>query len=473
MKGMRNLVFAHLQISTAFSLLSSTISIPALVEEAKKLNFSALAITDRNVLYGILPFYQACIREGIKPIVGMTADVENPESGQIHPVILLAKNQEGYGNLLKISSAIKTRETESISWKWLKAYHSGLIAVTPGRDGEIEQLLAGGHNERAKAAANRYTDTFGHDSFYISIQIHDPGKDRQTADELGAFSREAGIPVCATNDVRYLHHDDAFALQCLEAIRDGYKLSEASQMENSGEYFLKSGEEMAELFAEHPDALENTLAIAEKCNVMIETGRQLLPTFPLPERTAAGETLRQLCLKGLEEHGHMDDKGYKERLYYELDVIGRMGFNDYFLIVWDFMKYARENAILTGPGRGSAAGSLVAYTLGITDVDPIEHGLLFERFLNPERVSMPDIDIDFPDHRRDEVIEYVINKYGKLHVAQIITFGTLAAKAAVRDTARAFGFNAKELETLSRAIPSRPGTTLRQAHNESSLASFC
>ena len=460
--------YAHLQVSTAFSLLSSTISIPALIEQAKKMKFSALAITDRNVLYGVLPFYQGCVKAGIKPIIGMTADVENDESETHYPVVLLAKNNDGYKNLMKISSAIKTQQQEKISWKWLRAYSAGLIALSPGLKGEVEQLLFAGEKEKAAAAANRYLTVFGKDSFYLSLQNHNTAESSSMLETLKGFAKENDFPVIATNDVRYLKKDDSFAYKCITAIRDGSKLEEDEHKDQLlSEYYLKSQREMAELFADIPEALENTLKIVERCNVMIETNKELLPKFPLSDGVSATEKLRELCIQGLNERCDDPNQQYFERLNYELGVIGRMGFNDYFLIVWDFMKYARDHGILTGPGRGSAAGSLVAYVLGITDVDPIEYGLLFERFLNPERISMPDIDIDFPDHRRDEVIEYVMTKYGKLHVAQILTFGTLAAKAAMRDTARAFGMSMREMEQLSSFIPSKLGISLQQAYKES------
>lgn len=466
------MMFVHLQLSTAFSLLSSTISIHSLMEQAKKHNFSALAITDHNVLYGVLPFYKACIKAGIKPIIGMTAQIFSEIDEDSHSLVLLAKNNEGYKNLLKISSAIKTQQKEAISWKWLQAYSSGLMAITPGISGEIEQLLIDGQEEQAVEAAKKYKQLFANESFFLGLQNHGTVKSKELLEKIIAFSKEVDVPVVATNDVRYLERGDKSAYDTLIAIREGEKLADLPAT-NEHEHNFKSKQEMGELFADYPEALEKTLLIAERCNVMIETHQELLPAYPLPTGKTAAGLLKELCHQGLKERCFEPGAAYMDRLNYELGVIGRMGFNDYFLIVWDFMKYARDHGILTGPGRGSAAGSLVAYVLGITDVDPIEHGLLFERFLNPERISMPDIDIDFPDHRRDEVIEYVMNKYGKLHVAQIITFGTLAAKAAVRDTARAFGLNAKEMEQLSRLIPSRGGMTLERAYKESEgLRSF-
>ncbi|VEF47332.1 DNA polymerase III subunit alpha [Bacillus freudenreichii] len=457
--------FVQLQIATAYSLLSSTISIPELVQEAKKNNYTALAITDHNVLYGVLSFYQTCKKAGIKPIIGMTADVQ-ADGQQSYPLVLLARNNIGYANLLKISSAIQIQPEKTISWKWLKSYSEGLIAITPGINGEIEQLLKTGETDKAAMATERYISTFG-DSFYLSLQNHQTETPSGFVDTLATFAEEAGIKTVVTNDVHYLKKEDAFACKCLHAIRDGEKLEISDEnLYRAGEYYFKTQTEMTQLFSGYPEALENTFRIAEECNVFIETDRHLLPKYPLPENQTAKAMLFEQCKKGMAKRG-IENPEYRKRLEYELKIINQMGFNDYFLIVWDFMKYARENNILTGPGRGSAAGSLVSYVLEITDVDPIKHGLLFERFLNPERVSLPDIDIDFPDIRRDQVIEYVAEKYGKMHVAHIITFGTFAAKAAVRDTARVFGLSTKEMEQLSKKMPSRLGLTLEHAIKES------
>ncbi|HLU22523.1 MAG TPA: DNA polymerase III subunit alpha [Bacillaceae bacterium] len=457
------MTFAHLQISTAYSLLSSTISIPALVKQAKEYDYKALAITDHNTLYGVLSFYKACVQAKIKPIIGMTADIEGTESNHTYSIILLARNNNGYKNLLKISSVIKTSPDKRISIKWLKAYSKGLIAISPGENGEIESTLLAGNIEQASIIANNLKSVFEPGSFYLSLQNH--GEENLIA-EIEKISQQQSIPYVATNDVRYLHKGDRFASDCMAAIRDGFKLHEI-EIHHAGEKYFKNQEEMISLFSQYRDAIHNTMEIVDKCNVMIETNQQLLPKYPLPEGETAATALKKLCYSEIEKRQLSTNPEYIKRLKYELSIIDKMGFNDYFLIVWDFMKYAREQHILTGPGRGSAAGSLVSYLLGITDIDPLEHGLLFERFLNPERVSMPDIDIDFPDHRRDDVIQYVMNKYGKLHVAQIITFGTFAAKAALRDTARVFGLSSQEMEQLSKFIPGRLGITLKDAYKES------
>ena len=285
---------------------------------------------------------------------------------------------------------------------------------------------------------------------------------------LLSLSQKLNIPIVATNSVQYLEKDDSFAHEVMLAIKNGDKVNDENHEKLGSDYFyLKTPEEMVEAFSEIPEALENTIAIEKRCQVNIELNKTFLPVYPTENGMQAEDYLDMLCKKGLAERITNPSEEYQKRLAYELSVIKRMKFSNYFLIVWDFMRYSRENGIFTGPGRGSAAGSLVAYVLYITDVDPIQHHLLFERFLNPERISMPDIDIDFPDHRRDEVIEYVADKYGDLHVAQIVTFGTMAAKAALRDVGRAFGFNSKELDHLSRLIPTRLGISLNAAYNES------
>lgn len=466
--GVGKLSFAHLQIATAFSLLSSTVSIPSLVQRAKQLHIPALAMTDRNVLHGVLPFYKACSQAGIKPIIGLTVDLFEESEEKVYPLILLAKNNIGYKNLLKISSVINIDPNRVLLWKWLQAYKEGLIAITPGEEGMIEQYVRAGKIEEAQEVVDRFRKLFGSDCFYLSLQNDGREERKERVKELAQFAKQISLPLVATNNVHYVNKEDHFAYRCLLAIRDGEKMSDQSgAVVDQQEQYLKTPDEMKELFQSYPTAIKNTLKIAEQCNVFIETNKNLLPKYPLKKNENAKNVLRRLCEEGLKKR-NIDQQNYQERLHYELTVIDQMGFNDYFLIVWDFMKYARDQGIITGPGRGSAAGSLVAYSLQITNVDPIKHGLLFERFLNPERVSMPDIDIDFPDHRRDEVIEYVAKKYGKMHVAQIITFGTFATRAALRDTARAFGLPQQEIDTLAKMVPSSPGMTLKKAVEQSS-----
>lgn len=461
--------FAHLQIKTGYSLLSSTITPEKLAEYGKKLGLKALAVTDHNVLYAAVPFYKACKANGIKPIIGLTADIQSPlGQDRAFPLVLLAKNNNGYQNLLKISSLIQTKYRQGLPIKWLKAYSKGLAAFTPGMEGEIEQFILKGELEKASQVAKQFKNVFEKENFYFSLQDHLLSQEETIRSGLMALSKEQEIPCLVTNDVQYLDKSDAFSHECLLAIRDGAKMIDKNRKTLAAdEYDLKSPAEMFNRFSSYPEALQNTMNLAEQCTVEIHFHQQLLPKYPLPDHENAKDVLLRLCMQGLEKIDKKEDPSYLERLSYELSVIDKMGFDDYFLIVWDFMKFARSQNILTGPGRGSAAGSLVAYLLDITDVDPLKYGLLFERFLNPERVTMPDIDLDFPDHRRDEVIRYVAEKYGKVHVAQIITFGTLSAKAVIRDLARVFGFQGKELDEISKMLPSRIGLTLMDAYRDS------
>ncbi|MBD1380102.1 DNA polymerase III subunit alpha [Metabacillus arenae] len=463
--------FVHLQVQSAYSLLSSSVKIEKLVEQAKHQKFRALAITDVHVMYGAIAFYKLCEKHGVKPIIGLTASVLVEENQELsYPLVLLAENNAGYRNLLKISSALQTKSKAGMKESWLKSYREGVIAVSPGHDGVIEQLLLSGLYEEAEAMLSRFVSIYGKNSFYLSIQKVHKGIEEQNLNRaILELSEKTGVKAVATNNVHFLQKEDAFAHKCLLAVKEGKKLSEMIEEKSlfTEELYLKSAEEMAELFADNPEVLENSLHIAQRCHVKLELGITQLPTYPAPQGESADEYLERICLKGLKERFPQPDDSYYKRLTYELDIIKKMQFSDYFLIVWDFMKHAHEQGILTGPGRGSAAGSLVAYALKITNVDPIEHRLLFERFLNPERVTMPDIDIDFPDNRRDEMITYVTKKYGAMHVAQIITFGTLAARAALRDVGRVMGISAKEADRLTKMIPSRVGITLQEALNES------
>ncbi|WP_042459660.1 DNA polymerase III subunit alpha [Neobacillus dielmonensis] len=462
--------FIHLHVYSAYSLLSSTASVPKLVENAQKKGYHALALTDRNVMYGAIEFYKLCKQHQIKPIIGLTADIESIyKENEAFPLVLLAENNEGFKNLIKISSSLQTKTENGIPIRWLKHYSEGVIAISPGIEGEIEQALLNHDVAAAEKVAKEYVAIFGQGNLYLSIQNHRLASERAISNPLQKLSQLLNIPLAATNCVHYLEKEDTFAHECLLAIKNGDKLQDEQREKlGSDEFYLKTAGEMVEDFSDLPEALENTLNIGERCNVNIDLGKTFLPSYPTEDDIPSDVYLEKLCLQGLKERfSSPPGSEYYDRLNYELDVIKRMKFSDYFLIVWDFMKYARDKRILTGPGRGSAAGSLVAYTLYITDVDPIQHHLLFERFLNPERISMPDIDIDFPDNRRDEVIEYVAHKYGELHVAQIVTFGTLASKAVLRDVGRAFGLNTKELDYMARLVPPRMGGTLADAYKES------
>ncbi|WP_449537232.1 DNA polymerase III subunit alpha [Ferdinandcohnia sp. Marseille-Q9671] len=462
--------FVHLQVQSAYSLLSSAAKLEDLVKKASSLGLKALALTDENVMYGAVAFYKECRKYGIKPIIGLTAQILSEEDGQgtAYPLVLLAKNNKGYQNLLKISSAIQTKSKAGLPRRWLSQYREGLIGISPGRMGDVEQNLKVGNVEEAKRCANSYKQIFEPGSFYLSVQNHNVHNEDKINELKLMIGNDLEIPVVATNHVQYIEKSDSFAHECLLSIKNGTKLADEDRVVlPSKEYYLKSPTEMIDLFFETPVVIENTLKIAQQCNVEIELGKFALPKYPVPNHEPAADYLSRICLKGLHERYQHPSDEQLDRLQYELEVIRKMNFSDYFLIVWDFMKYAHENGIVTGPGRGSAAGSLVAYVLHITDVDPLEHQLLFERFLNPERISMPDIDIDFPDNRRDEMIEYVSKKYGRLHVAQIITFGTLAARAALRDVGRVMGISPKEADFLAKQVPSRLGITLKQAYEES------
>ncbi|MCA1032330.1 DNA polymerase III subunit alpha [Bacillus timonensis] len=463
--------FIHLQVKSAFSLLKSSAQIEKLVKKAHEIGYSALAITDENVMYGALSFYKECKKLGIKPIVGLTATIisdANAEHEEAYPLILLAKNQKGYVNLLKLSSILQTTSKVGVPKKWLPHYSEGLIAITPGISGEIETLIEKGKEDEARAHIDFYQKIFSRGDFFFSIQNHDLVEEKKLYNRMSFLAKEKDVPFVATNNVQYIEKSDAFAHECLLSIKDGTKLSdEERRVLPNEEYYLKSPKQMVDLFYDMPEVLENTIRISNKCCLELELGVMSLPKYPVPNNESADEYLARICMIGLKKRGKHEEDAYLSRLTYELDVIQKMKFSDYFLIVWDFMKYAHDHDILTGPGRGSAAGSLVSYVLSITDVDPIEHALLFERFLNPERISMPDIDIDFPDNRRDELIDYVAKKYGRVHVAQIITFGTLAARAALRDVGRVMGIPTKEADFLAKQIPHKLGITLQEAYDES------
>lgn len=462
--------FVHLQVSSAYSLLSSTASIKSLVHTAKERGYSALALTDRNVMYGIAAFYKECVKQGIKPILGATVDViseKNPDKG--YPLVLLAKNNIGFRHLLKITSAIQTKNQQGIPVKWLTHYSDGLFAISPGREGEIEQALLNNDIEHALNAIHLYNSIFSSNHFFLSIQKHGIPEEEGLNRMIKQVADETNVKMVAANNVLYVHQDDQFAYQSLLAIKNGVKLSDMqSDGWDSNQYYLKEKDKMIELYNNELDLMENAWNISQACHAELGGTLTSLPKYPVPAEASAATYLENLCKEGLFRRYGQPTQELINRLNYELAIIIKMNFSDYFLIVWDFMKFARDNGILTGPGRGSAAGSIVAYVLYITDVDPIQYNLLFERFLNPERVTMPDIDIDFPDVKRETMIQYVKSKYGELHVAQIITFGTLAAKAALRDVGRVFGLTAKELEQLSRSIPSKLGITLQESMKESS-----
>ncbi len=451
-------MFVHLQIRSGYSLLNSSIQIEELIKKAKENNFTALALTDENVLYGVFPFYEQCLAAGIKPIIGMITTLENGDQ-----LILLAKNQQGYHHLIKISSIIQLEMQAGISISQLKQYSAGLIAITSGvRTGKsVEKFLLQGQLEEAKKILQMYIEIFGIEDTYLSIQQHGLEEEEQMYELLLELSEELHIPLVLTNDVHYLESNDAIIHDCLTAIKNNTTIKPNLIGQ---QYYLKTSEQMHSILQDE-EPFQNTLRIAGKCQFTMPTQKPELPKFHVPTNETNEQYIERLCLEGLiKKLGTVVDN-YKERLQFELSVIRKMDYIDYFLIVADFMEFAHTQGILTGTGRGSAAGSLVSYALSITSVDPIEYDLLFERFLNPDRISMPDIDIDFPDHRRDEVIAYVAKKYGSAHVAQIITFGTLAARAALRDVGRAFGSTLTD--SLTKQVPMKVGITLKEALAES------
>ncbi|WP_102345301.1 DNA polymerase III subunit alpha [Bacillus sp. Marseille-P3661] len=454
----------HLHVHSAYSLLNSTATIDDLVSAAVKKDFKALALTDENVMYGAVPFYKACKKQNIKPIIGMVLSMQailSPVNEKNYQLILLAKSNEGYRNLLKLSTLVQTQYQSGVPIHVVQEFTKGTIAITP-LTAELTQSMLHQQWDQALQLVNQLVTLFNGD-FYVGVPpIH--------LDEhkmIVQFCKNNSIPMVVNNPIHYLEKDDALIHQCLQAIKYGKKLSEFTQ-EVQQESFMKEENELVRQFQSNPEALENTVKIANQCNVEIKLGDMILPKFPLPNGVSAVQYLKSLCLKGLEKrYAPSPSKIARERLEYELSIIENMQFSDYFLIVWDFMNYAHKHSIITGPGRGSAAGSLVAYVLGITNVDPLAYNLLFERFLNPERITMPDIDIDFPDIRRDELIQYVSKKYGKNHVAQIVTFGTLAARAAIRDVGRVLGMPLSDIDRWTKYIPSRPGITLNEAVKES------
>ncbi|MDR0839849.1 MAG: DNA polymerase III subunit alpha [Christensenellaceae bacterium] len=464
--------FTHLHVHTQYSLLDGAARITDLVARAKELGMGALAITDHGAMYGVIDFYKACNKAGIKPILGMEAYVA-PRSLQDREgvreyahLILLAKNEQGYKNLMRLSSIAfidgfyyKPR----IDYAVLEQYREGLICLSACLAGDIPQLLLQGRYDSAKALAERLLRMFGED-FYIELQNHGLPDQLAVLPQLAQIARELGIKTVATNDIHYVNQEDAESQDVLLCIQTNRVVTDENRMRMSADaFYLKSEDEMRQALYDYPEAIEATAEIAEKCSVSIDFGARRLPEFTAPEGLGNSAYLRKLCEEGLRRKMPDADDAIWERLYYEVSVIIEMGFVDYFLIVWDFVDFAHRNGIYVGPGRGSGAGSLVAYAMDITDIDPIKYDLIFERFLNPERISMPDFDIDFCIERRQEVIDYVVGKYGADHVAQIITFGSMAAKAAIRDVARALDMPYADADRISKMVPTTLGMTLNKA----------
>ncbi|AIS52846.1 DNA polymerase III subunit alpha [Thermoanaerobacter kivui] len=468
-------MFVHLHIHSEYSLLDGSCRIKDLIAKTKELNMKAIAITDHGVMYGAIDFYKEAVSQGIKPIIGCEIyvaprsmyDREYGIDNENYHLVLLAKDMTGYENLMKIVSVASIEGfyyKPRVDKQFLKDHSEGLIALSACLAGEVPSHILRGEYEKAKEAALFYDSIFGRGNFYLELQDHGILEQQKVNKELIRLSKETGIPLVATNDVHYLEKKDAKAHEVLLCIQTGKTIDDEDRMSfPTDEFYLKSPEEMENLFSCCKEAIENTEKIADMCNVEFEFNKTKLPKYDLPEGVDSYEYLRNLCFEGLKRRYKNPSEEAIERLNYELSVINQMGYVDYFLIVWDFIKFAKDNGIMTGPGRGSAAGSLVAYCLGITNVDPLKYNLLFERFLNPERVSMPDIDSDFCYERRQEVIDYVVRKYGKDNVAQIITFGTMAARAVIRDVGRALNYPYAEVDAIAKMIPFELGMTINKA----------
>lgn len=473
------MAFTHLHVHTEYSLLDGASRISDLVSRAKELGMDSLAITDHGVMFGVIDFYRECLKQGIKPIIGCEVytaartrfDKDVDKDKRMGHLILLARNNEGYRNLMKIVSEgyrngfyYKPRIDREV----LSEYSEGIIALSACLAGKVQSHLLNGNYEGAKEEALAMERIFGKGNFYLELQDQGLEEEMRILPDMKRLHEETGIPFVATNDVHYVRQEDAFAQDVLMCIQTGSTVDDDNRMRFSNDqFYLKSESEMRRIFANIPEACDNTARIAEECNVSFTFGELHLPDFRAPDGLANREYLRKLCADGLKtRYPEADGEEWKsltERLDYELTTIENMGYVEYFLIVWDFINYARSQNIMVGPGRGSAAGSIVAYTLRITDIDPIKYGLIFERFLNPERVSMPDIDIDFCAERRGEVIEYVTRKYGSDNVSQIVTFGTMKAKQAVRDVGRVLNVSYSETDAIAKAIPAALKMTLDKA----------
>ena len=468
--------FAHLHVHTEYSLLDGSNKIKEYVSRVKELGMNSAAITDHGVMYGVIDFYREARKQGIKPILGCEVYVA-PNSrfdretaggeSRYHHLVLLAENNTGYANLMKI---VSRGFTEGYYYKprvdkdLLRQYHEGIIALSACLAGEVQRYLSRGLTEEAKKVALEYQDIFGKGNFFLEMQDHGIPEQQLVNQRQIQLSKETGIELVVTNDIHYTYAEDAKPHDILLCIQTGKKLDDENRMRyEGGQYYVKSPQEMEALFPYAKQALENTQKIANRCEVEIEFGVTKLPKYDVPDGMTSWEYLNKLCWEGLKKHYGESSRELKERLRYELDTIRSMGYVDYFLIVWDFIKYAKDHGIAVGPGRGSAAGSIVSYCLEITNIDPIRYQLLFERFLNPERVTMPDIDVDFCFERRQEVIDYVVRKYGKDRVVQIVTFGTLAARGVIRDVGRVMDLPYAFVDSIAKMIPQELNITIDKA----------
>ena len=471
------MAFTHLHVHTEYSLLDGSSKIKELLPRAKELGMDSLAITDHGVMYGVIDFYKKAKEVGIKPILGCEVYVapgsrfdreQSRGEDRYYHLVLLAENNQGYQNLMKIVTRGFTEGyyyRPRVDYEVLEKYHEGLIALSACLAGEIPNKILKDDLEGAKAAALRMRELFGENNFFLELQDHGIRQQTMVNTVILNMSKELGVPLVVTNDVHYINEEDAVPHDLLLCIQTGKLVTDTDRMRyEGGQFFLKSEEEMRRLFPYASEALDNTHKIAERCNVEIVFGEQKVPKFDVPEGYDAFSYLKMLCEKGLRKrYGDNPSEELRERMNYELDTIRTMGYIDYFLIVWDFIRFAKSQGIAVGPGRGSAAGSIVSYCLEITDIDPIRYQLIFERFLNPERVSMPDIDIDFCYERRQEVIDYVYRKYGKDKVVQIVTFGTMAARMAVRDVGRVLAIPYAQVDRVAKMIPMELGITIEKA----------
>ncbi|MCB6416268.1 DNA polymerase III subunit alpha [Faecalimonas umbilicata] len=468
--------FAHLHVHTEYSLLDGSNKIKECISRVKELGMDSVAITDHGVMFGVIDFYRAAKAAGIHPVLGCEVYVApgsrfDKELGgsedRYYHLVLLAENDTGYHNLMKIVSKGFTEGyyyKPRVDLELLEEYHEGIIALSACLAGEVQRNIVRGMYAEAREAAYRYERIFGKGNFFLELQDHGMAEQQTVNQALLRMSAETGIELVATNDVHYTYEEDAKPHDILLCIQTGKKLADEDRMRyEGGQYYIKSEEEMRSLFPYALHALENTQKIADRCHVEIEFGVTKLPKYDVPEGYTSWEYLNKLCLEGLERHYDPVTRELQDRLHYELSVIQSMGYVDYFLIVWDFIKYAKDHQIMVGPGRGSAAGSIVSYCLDITSIDPIKYQLLFERFLNPERVSMPDIDVDFCFERRQEVIDYVVRKYGKDRVVQIVTFGTMAARGVIRDVGRVMDLPYAFVDTVAKMIPKELNITLDKA----------
>lgn len=474
------MAFAHLHVHTEYSLLDGACRMERLLDAAKEMGQTAVAITDHGCMYGVVEFYKAAKKRGIQPILGCEVyvarrtrfDKVHELDGENRHLVLLCENETGYHNLLALVSKAWVEGFYSkprVDLDLLREHHEGLIALSACLAGEIPRALTRGDYEGAREAALRYEGIFGRGNFYLELQDHGMAEQKRINPQLIRLSRETGIPLVATNDCHYIAPEDSRMHRVLLCIQTGRTIEDENAMEfGSEEFYFKSEEEMRALFPDVPEAADNTVKIAQRCQVELEFGKTKLPAFFTPDGSDNLEFFRRLCQEGLiRRYGEDPPQEYRDRLEYEICVISQMGYVNYYLIVWDFIRYARSVGIPVGPGRGSGAGSLAAYCVGITNVDPMRYDLLFERFLNPERVSMPDFDIDFSDERRDEIIGYVVDKYGADHVAQIVTFGTMAARGALRDVGRALNIPYNKVDQVAKLVPLSLGMTLDTAMKQS------